>query len=250
LALESGLSVAEIEALRTSERAALTAAHHVIATSATTARILIADYDVPADRVTVARPGTDPVPAAHGSHNDTIQMLAVGAVVPRKGYDVLVAALATLADLPWRLTIAGDCERDTVTAAWIQSEIARCHLAEQITVVGAVTPERLAELYRTADLFVLASRFEGYGMAFTEAIAYGLPVVGTTAGAIPETVSSEAAVLIASDDSTALADALRRLIMHESERHRLALAARTAAAHLPTWRDSAALFAGAIKAVA
>ena len=115
-------------------------------------------------------------------------------------------------------------------------------------MLGAVAPARLAELYRAADLFVLASRFESYGMAYAEAIAYGLPTIGTTAGAIPDTLSGESAILVKPDDVAALAGALRRVIADSNERQKLSSAARAAAVHLPTWRDSAALFAGAIEA--
>jgi glycosyltransferase involved in cell wall biosynthesis len=250
LALESGLSNAESETLRASERSALALAHRVIVTSAATARLLTSDYHVPADRITVARPGSDRVVAALGSRDGIVRLLAVGSLVPRKGYDVLVAALATLADLPWRLTIAGDAERDRITAAAITSQIVLCGLTERIALVGAVAPARLVEHYIAADLFVLASRFEGYGMAYAEAIAHGLPVIGTTAGAIPEMLPGEAAILVAPDDGGALARALRRLIVDKDERHRISAAARAAAARLPTWRNSAALFAGAIEAAA
>ena len=102
---------------------------------------------------------------------------------------------------------------------------------------------------RSADLFVLPSRFEGYGMAFAEAIAHGLPVIGTTAGAIPDTVPDGAGILVPPDDAAALAHALRRLIANGSERESLAAAARAAAARLPTWRQSAEEFARAIEAV-
>jgi glycosyltransferase involved in cell wall biosynthesis len=248
LALESGLSNTEAKMFRSSERAALALAHRVIVTSPATARLLTSDYHVPADRITVARPGSDPVVPAKGSCNGIVRLLSVGSLVPRKGYDVLIAALATLADLPWQLTIAGDAERDRAAAAAIRSNIARSGLTERIALVGAVAPARLAELYLAADLFVLASRFEGYGMAYAEATAHGLPVIGTTAGAIPETVPSEAAILVAPDDAAALARALRQLIADKNERHRIAAAARSAAARLPTWHNSGLLFAGAIEA--
>ena len=108
LALEAGLSMQQANILRTCERAALIAARLVIANSAETARHLTSDYGVAADRIVIACPGTDPAPMAQGSRDGIVRLLSVGAVVPRKGFDVLIAALATLADLPWQLTIAGD----------------------------------------------------------------------------------------------------------------------------------------------
>lgn len=249
LALESGLSPDEAAKFRESERAALAFAHRVIVPSAATAKTLSETYDVPIDRITIARPGNDPVAQSSGTGGGVVHLLAVGSFVPRKGYDVLIAALRTLDDLPWSLTIAGDVERDAATAAKIRGEIVSSRLTERITVVGVVTPTTLGELYIASDLFVLASRYEGYGMAYAEAIAHGLPVVGTTAGAIPEAVPSDGAILVAPDDADALAHVLRRLITSKDERQRIAAAARAAAARLPQWRDSAKLFAGAIESV-
>src|SRR5262249_5977031 len=108
--------------------------------------------------------------------------------------------------------------------------------------------EDLSELYTRADLFVMASRFEGYGMAFSEAIAHGLPVVGTDIGALRDTVPAGAGVLVAPDDAAALATALRRLIDNAAERRRMADNARAAAQTLPRGQDSANLFAAAIEA--
>jgi glycosyltransferase involved in cell wall biosynthesis len=250
LALESGLSKAQTNMLRESERAALAATRCVVVNSAATARHLIADYAVPADRVVIAPPGSDPAPAASGSHDGIVRLLSVGAVAPRKGFDVLIAALATLTDLPWQLTIAGDRNRDPKTAAQLDADIARFKLDSRVAVLGAVSPGRLAELYASADLFALASRFEGYGMAYAEAIAHGLPVIGTTAGAIPDTVPAGAGVLVAPDDVDAFALALCRVIENRGERLRLATCARAAAGLLPTWQDSAKIFSRALEAVA
>lgn len=250
LALETGLSDSEASALQASERAALAMTRGSIVTSPATARLLATDFGVPADRITVAEPGTDRGVCAKGSSDGIVRLVSVGAVVPRKGFDVLIAALATLSDLPWRLTIAGDRGRDLAAAARLDGDIARHKLGPRIEVLGALPQERIAALYAGADLFVLASRFEGYGMAYSEAIAHGLPVVGTTAGAIPDTVSAEASVLVPPDDAKALAEALRRLIGDAGERAHLAKGARAAAEKLPTWQDSAKLFAGAIEAVA
>jgi glycosyltransferase involved in cell wall biosynthesis len=250
LALETGLSPAEAAALRASEQAALALTARIVTSSATTARGLVADYGVSADRVTIARPGTDPAPQGRGSSDGIVRLLAIGSIVPRKGYDTLVGALATLADLPWHLDIAGDCTRDPDTVACLLADIAAHQLGDRISLLGAVSPERLGELYAGADLFVLASRFEGYGMVYAEAMMRGLPVVGTTAGAIPETVPSEAGVLVVPDDVAALAAALRRLIENRDERQRLAAAARATAARLPSWQESATLFSRALESVA
>ena len=250
LALESGLSADKAGDLRASERTALSAARRVITTSAATARAVAADYGVPVDSIIVVRPGCDPVPKAHGGHDGIVRLLAVGAVVPRKGFDVLIAALATIADLPWHLTISGDRGRDPKAAAQLDADIARFKFRDRVDVLGAVSSELLAALYAGADLFVLASRYEGYGMAYAEAIAHGLPVIGTTAGAIPDTVPKGTGVLVAPDDSGALALALRRLIENADERRQLAMAAREAARQLPTWQDSAKIFSHTIEAAA
>ena len=163
---------------------------------------------------------------------------------------MLVAALATLADLPWRLTIAGDLTRDPNEAAKLRASISQHRLADRIEVPGAVSPERLAALYNEADLFVLASRFEGYGMAYTEALSHGLPVIGTTAGAIPETVPDGAGLLVTAGDVTALAAALRDVITNAELRRRLSDAAAEAARTLPTWRQSGAIFAATLEKLA
>jgi glycosyltransferase involved in cell wall biosynthesis len=250
LALENGLNAQEAAALRDSERAALPCARHVITTSASTARLLFADYAVAADRLSIVRPGTDRVAAQPRAPGAVVDLLAVGSVVPRKGYDILVAALAKVSDLPWRLIIAGDRARGAQTARELDADIARRGLAERITFAGAVAPARLLQLYAAADLFVLPSRFEGYGMAYAEAIAHGVPVVGTQAGAIPDTVPAGAGVLVPPDDVDALATVLRRLIESSSERECLAAGARAAAASFPTWQESAALFARTLEQVA
>jgi glycosyltransferase involved in cell wall biosynthesis len=249
LALEAGIPAADAHRFRRQERAALAFADNVIVTSPSTGRLLATDYGVEPDDITVARPGSEPKAPARGSADGSVALLAVGALVRRKGYDVLVAALADLTDLPWRLTIAGDRTRHPATAAALDADILRHGLGDRIAVAGAVPDERLAELHAGADLFVLPSRFEGYGMAFAEAIAHGLPVVGTTAGAIPDTVPDGAGILVPPDDAAALAHALRRLIGNDGERASLATAARAAAARLPTWRQSAEQFARAIEAV-
>jgi glycosyltransferase involved in cell wall biosynthesis len=247
LALETGLTTVDREALRTSERSALRRAHHVVATSATTAQLLSTDYDVPTDRLSVVAPGTDRVaPRLHKREGEVV-LLSVGAVIPRKGYDVLVAALAQLKQLPWRLVIAGDRARSVDTCRRLEADIAGLGLADRIDLLGAVSEEALASLYADCDLFVLPSRFEGYGMAYAEAIAHGVPVVASTAGAIPDPVPAAAGVLLPPDNVDALALALRRLIENPADRERLAAAAR--AVTFPSWREQGALFARVLEAL-
>ncbi len=248
LALESGLTRAEAATFQIMERTALSSAGRTVTTSHTTARVLMSHYKVPERRLIVAPPGTDKAAPARGSGGDgPLALLAVGALVPRKGYDVLIAALATLRELPWRITIVGDRSRDAATAQRLEADIARFDLTQRITLVGAISDERLDALYGGADLFVLPSRYEGYGMAFAAAIARGLPVIGTDTGAIPEAVPPDAGILVPPDNVPALAAALYRLITDPRERGRLAAVARTAAAQLPTWTDSAVLFSRALE---
>jgi glycosyltransferase involved in cell wall biosynthesis len=250
LALETGLAPTDAATLKTSEYDALPAARGVVVTSPSTGQLLIDDYDVPPDLITVVRPGTDRGDTAKGSNDGIVRLLSVGSVVPRKGHDVLIAALAPLASLPWRLTIAGDRVRDEVTAAQLDADIVSHQLAGRIDLLGALPQDRLAALYTGADLFVLASRFEGYGMAFAEALAHGLPVVGTTAGAIPDTVPPDAGVLIEPDDVKALTRTLRMLIENPKERQWFASGALAAGKELPGWEEQAKLLAGAIEALA
>ena len=249
IALDPGIETTQADIFRGTERAALAAAARVVVTSESTARIVTADYDVPSERISVVRPGTDPVPPALGNDDGVIRLLSVGSVVPVKGYDLLIAAVATLTDMPWRLTIAGDRTRNPAAAAQLDADIEAHGLGDRVAVLGAVPPERIIELFLASEVFVLASRFEGYGMALAEAIAHGLPIVSTMAGAIPQTVPAGTGLLVPPEDAAALARALRSLIGDPALRRRLATNARAAAARLPTWQDSARLFADAVETV-
>jgi glycosyltransferase involved in cell wall biosynthesis len=202
------------------------------------------------ERVTVALPGIDAVAVSPRPRRDAVALLAVGAVVPRKGYDVLIDALATLADLDWRLVIAGDRTRDPATADAVAARIAALGLGARVSMPGAVGDDELAWLHAEADVFVLASRHEGYGMAFAAAINHGLPVVGTRAGAIPETVPAGAGILVEPDDAPALAAALRTMITDPDAREVCAGAARVAAKQLPRWDATARIFLGVLESVA
>lgn len=247
LALETGLDAARASRLRETERAALAAARHVITTSETTARTLIADFGVARERVTVARPGTDPAAEARGSGRGC-QILSVGSLTPRKGHDLLIAALAGLADLDWRLAIVGPADRDPAHAAALARQISEAGLDGRVTLAGAADRAGLEAAYAGADLFALASRYEGYGMAYTEAMAHGLPVLGTETGAVREATRG-AARLVPPGDVQALRDALGDLVESASARAALARGCREAAAGLPRWEDTARIVAGVLRPV-
>jgi glycosyltransferase involved in cell wall biosynthesis len=233
-----------------SEKAALAHAHHVIVTSPLTKAIVEADYSVPAAKITVAEPGTDPAARATGT-GKPLQIVAVGSIVPRKGYTVLVEALLVLgvAVHDWRLTVAG-ASRDPGELGRVKAAIAGSGLGERITLAGAVDDATLEQLYASADLFVMPSLFEGYGMVLAEAMARGLPVVCTTGGAAAETVPDAAAIKVAPGDAGALSAALATAIGDDTLRASLAEASWTAGESLPRWTDTARIIADVIKDVA
>lgn len=244
LGLETGLSPAQAADLVRRETAALRHAAAVVVTSTTTKRLLVADFGVPAERIVVAEPGVDPALRAAGSAaGEPVHLLAVGSLVPRKGYDVLVAALAGLADRRWRLTIIGAADRAPQTTAALAGQISGAGLSERITLAGAVDGPALEAAYGKADLFVMPSLFEGYGMVLTEALARGLPILCTTGGAAAETAPDAAALKVPPGDVAALRAGLARLIDDTGERRRRADAAWEAAGALQRWRQTATIVA-------
>jgi glycosyltransferase involved in cell wall biosynthesis len=246
LCLEAGLPPARQRQLKDLETAALALARKVVTTSPTTARTLAADFAVPAHKITVAEPGTDPAPRATGT-GSPVQLLAVGAVVPRKAYDLLVRALSPLADRDWRLTMAGPTDRSAEALAALRAALLEGGLGHRVTLLGAVDQQRLAELYAKADIFVMSSLYEGYGMVLGEAMARGLPIVCTTGGAAAETAPDTAAIKVPPGDQAALTAAIGRLIDEPDLRARMADAAWAAAQGLPRWEDTARAIANVIK---
>jgi glycosyltransferase involved in cell wall biosynthesis len=245
LALEGGRNAAQVAAIAATERAALAQAAAVVATSPATARTLVADYDVLSDRLTVALPGTDPLPPAVGT-GAVPTILTVATITPRKGHATLVAALDRIRDRPWRAVFVGDDRRDPTCAVALRREIAECGLESRIHLMGAVSPLALLDHYLAADLFALISTHEGYGMAFAEALSAGLPIVAGDGGAVRDTVPAGAGLLVPPGDIAASAAALARLLDDPALRRRTAAAARRAGAALPTWDDTAAAVGAAL----
>jgi glycosyltransferase involved in cell wall biosynthesis len=250
LCLESGLTPGRADELKALETAALAFAHRIVVTSPLTSRTLAADFGVPADRITIAQPGTAPAARAVGSGGTRAALLSVGSVVPRKGYDVLVDALARVAHLDWSLTIAGALDRSPPTLAGLRRRIADLGLAQRITLAGPLPTAALDRHYEMCDVFVLASYYEGYGMVLAEAMAHGLAIVTTTGGAAAETVPDDAALKVPAGDADALAAAIGQVIRQPLLRRSLADAAWAAGQKLPRWTDTAGRIARVLREVA
>ena len=188
LHLPLGDEVGASPELAVREREVLAAAAAVIATSPWAARRAVGLHGLDPDRVTVAPPGVDPAPRAPG--DDGTALLCVGALTPTKGQDLLVAALADLADLPWTATLAGPL-RDPAHVAAVRDAVARHGLDGRVRLTGPLTGAALADAYAAADLLVVPSRAETYGMVVTEALARGIPVLVSDVGGLPETLGRD-----------------------------------------------------------
>ena len=211
LAAETGIDPALAAALETSERRALAASRSVVVSSRATA-VRLAHYGVGADRVTVVEPGTDAAPLARGSafsvqlsalggepsaishqpresHEPLdVALLCVATLTPRKGCELLLRALASIPHRNWQLTCAGSLDRDAPTVARVRALLRADGLEDRVVLAGDMDAATLAAHYNRADLFVLPTLYEGYGMAVAEALARGLPVVSTATGAIEDLV--------------------------------------------------------------
>lgn len=246
LALETGVDPALAPAMAATERAALALADAVVVTSPTTAAILSADYGVPADGITVALPGLDPSWGRIVRAPATPPLVvSVGSLIPRKGHDVLIAALASLADLPWRAVIVGGHDHSPETVAALQAQAAP--LGGRVALPGSAREAELRALYAEATVFALATRYEGFGMVFAEAMAAGLPIVATSGGAVPDVVPAGAGLLVPVDDVAAVAAALRSVLADPALAARLSDGARAAAARFGDWDTTAAAVIEAVR---
>jgi glycosyltransferase involved in cell wall biosynthesis len=239
LGLEAGLSAERARELIENERVVLAQVARVVVTSPDTKARLMRDFGVSPGKIDVAEPGTARAPRARGSGGPGVAMCAVGTILPRKGYLVLVEALSTLADLDWTMQIAGGLEADAQETARLRAALAQAGLEQRVRLLGALPGQELDALYARSDLFVMPSFYEGYGMALAEALTRGLPIVMTRAGAAADTAPDAAALKVAPGDAPALAQALRRAISDAALRATLAEAASAAGAALPDWPQTA-----------
>ena len=245
--LETGLPPETARMLVAREAANLALARAVVVPSPHTARILAADFGVPAERIRIALPGFA-APDPRRMPLDPPLILAVGLIAARKGHDVLIEALARLTDLPWQARIVGGTH-DAGVLDDLLARIARTGLGDRLALAGRMDEGPLSDLYAQATVFALATRYEGYGMVFGEALLHGLPIVTCAAGAVPETVPPGTGLLVPVDDAPAFAAALRSVLTDAALRGRMAAAATAAGHALPRWSDTAAVMGAALDGI-
>ena len=236
---------------RRSERDVLRAATSVVATSEWTRQQLLARYAIPAHRVHVARPGADRVDAPARPVRG--QLICVGALGRHKGQDLLVEALAGLAERDWHCVLAGPLDRDPGFVGQLRAHITRLGYGHRVRLTGVLTGAALSQAYSTADLLVAPSRSETYGMAVTEALAHALPVLAADVGGLPEALGCTAGgtrpgQLVAPGDPAALAAALGHWLADGRHRHRLRAAAQQRRLTLRGWEQTTQELANALTA--
>lgn len=262
---ETGLPRDRAAVLDAAERRTLRAAAAVVATSRWAAGRLVEHHGLAPDRVHVAAPGADIGPLAPGSATapgalrDTARgtggdprLLCVASVTPRKGQYELVEALATVADLPWSCSLVGGLVQDPGYVDRLRALVTRHGLDDRVHLAGPRGGPELNASYAGADLLVLASHAETYGMAVTEALARGVPVLATAVGGLPEAVGnapdgSVPGALVPPHDPAALATALRRWLSEPGERHRAKVAARRRRTALAGWETTTRSLAKALE---
>jgi glycosyltransferase involved in cell wall biosynthesis len=240
--------------VRDREGAVLSAAAAVVTTSGWTRRVLIDLYSLPAGHVQVAEPGVDAAELAPGTATAGA-LLSVAAVIPGKGHDVLLDALATLRGLRWRCLCVGSLERDPLFVQRLRYRVGAAGIGDRVRFAGPQAGPELDRSYGAADLLVLPSRAEAYGMVVAEALARGLPVVAADVGGVPEALGHGAdglrpGLLVPPDDSSALGDALRAWLEDADLRGRLRSAARQRRESLTGWSTTVSVVERAIAGAA
>jgi glycosyltransferase involved in cell wall biosynthesis len=246
LAQQYGLDEVAVRCRQSDEARALRCARAVVATGRSTV-LALAELGQAAPKVTLVEPGCDPAPLASGSGRGVPRLLCVAAVVPGKGHAGLLRSLATI-QADWALMCVGSLSHDPATAADLLRLAKTLSLEGRVAFAGELDGDSLAAAYDGADVFVLNTLRETFGMAVSEAIARGLPVISTRTGAIPEIVGS-GGVLIDPGDGRALAAALSAAVSDAAVRARWRDGAIGARARLGTWKAAVAKMADVIARV-
>jgi glycosyltransferase involved in cell wall biosynthesis len=211
----------------------------VIASSQPVGDRLVEEYGVERARLRVVLPGVDAAARAPGSVAGC-HLLSIGDLIPRKGHDILLQALGRLFDLDWRLTLVGSAARDPACAERLYAQAAAPALAGRVSFSGTPDDDGILEEYwQSADVFALATHWEGYGMAVADALRRGLPVAVTAGGAAAELVPAAAGVICPPGDHEGLSKALRRLIFDTKLRAEMRDAAWAVGQTLPEWSTQA-----------
>jgi glycosyltransferase involved in cell wall biosynthesis len=224
---------------RAREGTLLSAVASVITTSAWARHALLELYSVPSEHIHVAEPGVDPADLAPGT--DTAgALLSVAALIPGKGQDVLLDALAPLTGLQWQCHCVGSLDRDPAFVKVLRRRVSQSGMDGRVRFPGAQAETDLARSYAAADLLVLPSRAETYGMVIVEALARGLPVVAAEVGGVPEALGRGAngtrpGLLVSPGDPASLRGALRAWLEDAGLRRRLRVAAQERRASLVGW---------------
>jgi glycosyltransferase involved in cell wall biosynthesis len=196
------------------------------------------------DRAVVVPPGRDQKAGTEVSdlrEGARAAALCVANWLPNKGILELLDAVAALPAGLLRLHLAGDERRDTPYGQRVIRRIGA--LSDRVVRHGPCDDAKVGRLYRSADLFVLPSRWETFGTAYAEAMDAGLPVIGWRSGNVPHLIDDgQQGILITPGDTSALTAALHRLAEDEPERCRMGAAAGRRALSLPTWEQSAQQF--------
>ncbi|MFD7505327.1 glycosyltransferase family 4 protein [Streptomyces sp. NPDC059850] len=248
---ETGLAPGRAADLDALERKTLGAMPAVVVTSGWAARRLVAHHGLDPGRVHVAAPGADVASQASGTDEGT-RLLCVASVTPRKGQHRLVEALAEVTDVPWTLECVGGLGQDPGYVERVRELIAANGLGDRVRLTGPLQGPELEASFAGADLLVLASYAETYGMVVTEALAHGVPVLATAVGGVPEALGhapegSVPGLLVAPDDPAALRAALRRWLGDPDVRRRLITAARGRRTALDGWQTTVRDLAGALE---
>jgi len=247
-----------VAARRLVERARYRAFRHVIAISVCTRRDLLHVTGLPEARVSVIHHGVDSevfhaavavgerdaVTAALGG--DRPYFFCVGGFDPRKQVPLLVEGFARCAGEIDELLVLGG-EIGPAVRARIEGLARDLGVADRVRLLGFVPPEQLPALYRHATAHPMLSRYEGFGMTLTEAMACGCPVLALACGSVPEIVGEAALLLDAAAGAAAVGEALVRLsrdaLLRSGQR-----AAGLARARAFTWAECAARTAAVYRA--
>lgn len=252
LALENGLTAEQSKSFKNLEGQGLSFVKAVFTTSEATSTTVHQLFGFQKEAIHAVLPGVERGPLSLQPSldaNSCLRFLSVGSITKRKGHDVLLSAFGGLKQYQWTLDIVGPCDFDPKLFESLKKQRDELGLSKRVSFLGALSDDDLNLAYLAADIFVLASRYEGYGMAYAEAIVRGLPVIATTAGAVPDTVPRSCGLLVPPDDESALRQAALDIMCTPALRAEMRAGAIAAEPGFPTWEKSARRFSDFLETI-